>query len=202
MEQRPRPAGRAGFVLVGGNSTRMGRDKALLPCRGATLVECVAAQVEAAAGSVALVGHPERYRALRYRLIPDLSPDCGPLGGLEAALSDTEAEWNLVVACDMPAVTAQVLASLLERAERCGGDCLVPVAAGRPQPLCAAYHRRCQPGIRAAMRRQVRQMTEVVAGLNAVLWPVAEAAWFQNLNTPGDWASHCSSGLPARRHVP
>lgn len=191
MERCRRPASRAGFVLVGGQSARMGRDKALFPYGSATLAEHVAAQVEAAAGSVALVGDPRRYRALRYPLIADVHPGCGPLGGIEAALVASNARWNLVVACDMPALTVEFLGSLLERAETCGGQCLAPVSpAGRVEPLCAVWERGCLEAIGAALGRQVRKMTEALEAVRAVYWPVGEAAWFENLNTPEDWAGH------------
>ena len=92
----------AGFVLVGGNSTRMGRDKAQLPLHGRTLVEHIAGAVAEAAGSVTLIGAPERYPDLGIRMLPDSRPGAGPLGGICTALASTDAEWNLIVACDMP----------------------------------------------------------------------------------------------------
>lgn len=169
----------------------MGRDKALLPYGSATLAEHVATQVEAAAGSVALVGDPRRYRAMPYPLIADLHPGCGPLGGIEAALAASNSRWNLVVACDMPALTAEFLKSLLERAGTCGGQCLAPVSpAGRVEPLCAVWDRGCLEAIGGALRRQVRRMTEALETVRAVYWPVGEAAWFENLNTSEDWAGH------------
>src|SRR6058998_1400393 len=96
---------RAGFVLVGGRSSRMGRDKACLPLQGRTLLEHVAAAVAAAAGSVTLVGSPERYQNLGFRVIADSLPGCGPLGGIHTALGASPADWNLIVACDMPGIS-------------------------------------------------------------------------------------------------
>jgi len=73
---------RAGYVLVGGRSSRMGRDKALLPFRGEPLACSVARQVELAAGSVVMVGDPDLYGSLRYPVIPDAFPGEGPLSGI------------------------------------------------------------------------------------------------------------------------
>ena len=105
----------AGFVLTGGRSSRMGRDKALLPIEGSVLVERTAEQVRIAAGSVTLIGAPERYAHLGLPVVPDLIEDCGPIGGLYTALKIGRADWNLLVACDMPALTAEFLRELARR---------------------------------------------------------------------------------------
>src|ERR1700730_18212286 len=94
----------AGFVLCGGRSSRMGRDKGLLPIDGRALVERTAERVRAAAGSVTLIGSPERYAHLGLPVAPDLIPDCGPIGGLYTALKMTHAEWDLLVARAIPGV--------------------------------------------------------------------------------------------------
>ncbi len=186
---------RAGFVLVGGASSRMGRDKALLPWAGLTLVEHVARQVKDAAGCVTLVGSPERYRDLPFPGIPDLRPGAGPLAGIESALAATDALWNAMVACDMPSITAALLSGLFEEAGRTDADCAVPVApGGRPQPLCAVYHRRCLAAVSAALDGGIRRMSDALAALRAAFVPFETDAWFANLNRPGDLAQHAASG--------
>src|SRR5205807_1875209 len=116
---------RAGFVLVGGNSSRMGQDKACLPFQGKTLLEHVAAAVAEAAGSVTLVGAPERYQSLGFPIIADSRPGAGPLAGIHTALSISHADWNMIVACDMPGISAPFLKSLLAAAAASGADCLI-----------------------------------------------------------------------------
>ncbi len=182
---------RAGFVLVGGASSRMGRDKALLPYEDTVLAERVAREVEKAAGSAVLVGPPERYEGLRRPIIADQRPGNGPLGGLEAALAATEAEWNLIVACDMPGVSAAFLGELLDRAEAAGADCLVPYSGpGRAEPLCAVYHRRCLGPVRSAIDRKRWKLMELLAELKVARWEAPEGGWAENVNTAGDWKSH------------
>jgi molybdopterin-guanine dinucleotide biosynthesis protein A len=198
MEWYGRPARRAGYVLVGGRSARMGRDKALLPWEGGTLAGYVAARVEAAAGSVMLVGSPERYGTMGYPVIADLRPECGPLGGIEAALSASEARWNLIVACDMPGLTTGFLASLFRHAEACGGDCLVAVSpAGFVEPLCAVWSCECLPAVTAALDRGKCKTSRVFNRLRTAYWRASQAAWFENLNTPDDWAGHGTVSLEA-----
>jgi molybdopterin-guanine dinucleotide biosynthesis protein A len=92
----------AGWVLTGGLSRRRGRDKALLPYRRRTLLHFVADEVKAVAGSVTLVGAPERYGHLGFTAVADAYPDFGPVGAIATLLESTGAAWNLVLACDMP----------------------------------------------------------------------------------------------------
>jgi molybdopterin-guanine dinucleotide biosynthesis protein A len=171
----------------------MGRDKALLPCRGMTLLEHVAGLVGKAVENVSLVGPRERYERFGYRVVSDLSPDRGPLGGIDTALRNSTDAWNLVVACDMPALPPDFLRSLLDEAEAAGCECLIPVSPAGVEPLCAVYHRECRPEIARALGRGVLKVHEAVAALRARYWEVPEAAWFVNLNTPEDWAHYCAA---------
>jgi molybdenum cofactor guanylyltransferase len=178
-------------VLAGGKSSRMGRDKALLPFRGGVLAGHVAAAVAAAAGSVTLIGDPQKYGHLGYPVLPDRRPGMGPLGGIESALSHTAADWNLVLACDMPAVSAEILRGLLEAAESCGADALVPAGpSGRAEPLTAVYHRRCGPSFRRALDAGVRKVMDALDALQVRTWTVADSACLENLNTPEEWACY------------
>ncbi|MGC8794519.1 MAG: molybdenum cofactor guanylyltransferase [Bryobacteraceae bacterium] len=181
---------RAGFVLVGGRSTRMGRDKARLPFRNGMLVEHIAREVEKAAGSVWLVGAPERHRDLLWPAIPDLFPGAGPVAGIHAALASGRADWNLVVACDMPEIAAPLLRELLDAAVQAGKPALAPLSPGdQIQALCAVYHRDCLPVFEQALREGRRRLRDVIAELDMALWPVAEPRWFRNLNTPDEWVA-------------
>lgn len=187
---RSRQSGRAGFVLAGGRSSRMGRDKALLRFGPATLLEYVASQVAEAAGSVVVVGHPERYRSLGLDTVPDEIAGSGPLGGIITALRTTQADWNLITACDMPGIEVPFLRFLLEKAERCGGDCLVPTTPDGPEPLCAVYHRDCLPRLESALSAGVLAVRKAITGPGLVSCPVENGRLFRNLNTPQDFELH------------
>jgi molybdopterin-guanine dinucleotide biosynthesis protein A len=162
----------------------MGRDKALMPWKGSTLMESVAREVLNAAGNVTLIGSPERYGNVGFPVICDQIEGCGPLGGLHAALSVTTAEWNVLVACDMPAVTRQLLEELLAAAEACGADALVPETPGGLEPLCAVYHARLFSAVESAIHSNLLKMHDFVSTINARRWPVPDAGLFRNLNTP------------------
>lgn len=177
---------RAGFVLVGGKSSRMGRDKALLPWAGATLAEHVAGTVARVVPGVALIGSPELYGRLGYEVHADLFPNCGPIGGIATALKVSPAEWNLIVACDMPQISEAQLEMLLAAAERSDGDCVVPVSDSGPEPVCAVYHQRCLPALEDAIAARRFRMRDVVNELRADRIAVADSDFARNVNTPED----------------
>jgi molybdenum cofactor guanylyltransferase len=177
-----------GFVLAGGASSRMGRDKAFLPYRGTTLLEHMAGAVLDAAGNVAILGEPARFTHLGYPVFPDKSPGLGPLGGLLTALSITETDWNLVVACDMPGITAPSLRILLKRSDISTADCVAAASfEGSVEPLCAVYHRRCLPLVARAVKDRQLKMFDLLAELR-VDGQILDPAALANANTPAEWA--------------
>ncbi|MBY0502972.1 MAG: molybdenum cofactor guanylyltransferase [Bryobacteraceae bacterium] len=173
-----------GFVLCGGQSVRMGQDKALLPLNGVPLVVHIAGLVRAATGSATLVGSRERYGNLGWPLVEDDPPGDGPLGGIIAALRATRGEKALIVACDMPWLTADSLRALA------GTDFATDalVAAGN-HPLCAIYRKRCLPVLEQALREGDRKVRRVLERLSVEEWPVDDPRWVANANTPAEWAA-------------
>lgn len=174
---------RAGYVLAGGASSRMGRDKALLDWNGLPLVVHLAATVQQTVGSVTIVGSPEKYGNLGFSIVPDRESGCGPLEGIRTALEHSTADWNLIVACDMPYLNPELLRGLLEDAELRNADCLMP----KGQPLCAVYHRRCLPMIERELQKGVRKVRQALNDLHVGLYETAEVLCFQNMNRPEDW---------------
>ena len=179
----------AGFVLVGGRSSRMGRDKALLDWHGMPLAQHVAQAVLQAAGSVMLIGDPDRYGGLGYEVRPDECPGLGPAGGVATALRLGRAEWNLIVACDMPKISPEALRLLLDRTRTSQANCIVPVASNCDlEPLCAVYHARCLGPLDRAIRANRLKMKDLVVELGADLVAGLEPLWLANFNTPEDCA--------------
>jgi molybdopterin-guanine dinucleotide biosynthesis protein A len=171
----------------------MGRDKAFLPCEGEALASRTARIACAAAGTVVLIGDPARHAVFGYPVVADRYPGEGPLGGIVTALRDTAAEFNLVVACDMPRLTLEFLDELLTAAEAEPVEILVPTTGdGRLEPLCAVYRQSARAGLERAFDAGLRKVTAAFAGLVVRRFPVQEVACFQNLNTPEDWARYAA----------
>ncbi len=188
------PAACAGWVLAGGESSRMGTPKALLEIGGQPLVSRTVGLLAPLCSSVCIVGTPERYRHLGFDVIADERPDFGPLGGILTALAANAAGWNLVVACDLPYLTAEWLRYLLTRAARSSALVVLPESKSGPEPLCAVYHHKAAEAIRAAIHSGVLKVTRALEALAIERVTPAEiqafdprGVLFQNLNTREDY---------------
>ncbi len=181
----------AGFVLAGGQSRRMGRNKALLEIAGETLLVRTARLVFDVTGSTIVIGDPDLYIHCGFPVIGDRISGMGPLGGLLTALENTTAEWNLVVACDMPGLTANALRELLAAAENAGSRrCVVPVTNDLPQPLCALYHRDCLPVVGRAVAAGHLRMQDLVKQIDSVPAFGFDPQVFENVNTWREWLAY------------
>ncbi len=190
----------AGFILAGGESSRMGVDKGLLEIAGVPMIVRAARLVESVVGAPAVVvGTPEKYRGLGLRAIADDWPGCGPLGGIATALRASEADWNLIGACDLPYLTREWLEYLLQRARDSEAEAVVamnlgPASKRGAEPLCAMYHTGGEPAMRRALELGVRKVTDGLAELRVEV--IEPAEWkgfdsggflFKNVNTPADY---------------
>jgi molybdopterin-guanine dinucleotide biosynthesis protein A len=177
----------AGFVLVGGQSSRMGQNKARIKVDSRSLVEVIAAQVQAVTGSVTLVGNPAAFGDLPFDCLPDLRPGLGPIAGLETALSSSHADFNVLVGCDMPGIPAAALAHLLAVSQQSGALCTMALDAGkRRHPLCAVYRSACLPFVRLALDGGRLRLLDLMEELKAVEVPIDLV--LDNLNTPEEFA--------------
>ena len=173
----------------------MGQDKALLPFGGSPLGAWVAERVRQVCGKVAVVGDPAKYAGWGFPVAQDLFADSGPLGGIHAALSHSEAELNLVVGCDMPYLSLEFLEWLLRIAEETEADAVVPTSAEFGyEPLCAVYKPSCLVRVEQALQAGRRRISEVFPDLRLRTVPPAEwrtydpqGRLFQNLNTREDY---------------
>jgi molybdenum cofactor guanylyltransferase len=132
---------RAAFVLAGGQSTRMGADKAFVQLEGCTLLAHALALVKSVTSDVRIVGSPEKFAAFG-EVVEDEFPQHGPLAGIHAALRASSSELNLMLAVDMPFVEVPFLEYLFQEAARHQSVMVtIPRAAGAWQTLCAVYRK-------------------------------------------------------------
>jgi molybdopterin-guanine dinucleotide biosynthesis protein A len=179
---------RAGFVLTGGASRRMGRDKALLSYQGMPLAAWVASRVEQAVDRVSLVGGGDRYIHLGYPVFDERFAGCGPLSGIEAALRLGGAEWSLIVACDMVGIESNWLVELLDAASGPGVQAVCArQSGGAMEPLCAVYHESCLSPVEELLQSGLYKASGLFSKINGLTFDASWADQLRNVNTPEDW---------------
>ena len=190
-------------ILAGGGATRFGgRDKSALVVDGATMLDRQLDALAPVTDDVMIVGRdvaqgfqpcrrsPERAAP---RLIADIVPGCGPLGGLHAALTAMRGDALFLIACDMPYVSSVLIAHLFSLAG--GADVVVPRSERGYHPLCAVYTRACLEPAAAQIAERRLTMRDLVDRMRTRVVPIEEIRRFgdpdrllANVNTPADYA--------------
>jgi molybdopterin-guanine dinucleotide biosynthesis protein A len=135
-----------GVAVAGGESRRMGRDKAFLPWGETDLLGHALARLRMVTDDVRILSGAElRYTDRGVPVEVDAAPDLGPLGGLAAALEAAAGEDVLLLGVDLPLVPPALLTRLTELAR--GFEAVVPVPARGPEPLCALYGPTCREAV-------------------------------------------------------
>ncbi len=144
-------------VQAGGRSSRMGRDKALLPLGGMPLIEHVLRRVEGLGDEVIITtNQPEDYAFLGMRMAEDRQPGAGALHGLLTALEAARGERVLLVGCDMPFVSRSLLEHMLAIAT--DAEVVIPRRGGKLQPLHAIYSKTCAGPVSQALEAGEKRM--------------------------------------------
>ena len=180
------------FILAGGASSRMGTDKSQLLIQRQTFTDRIAETLLMLTDSVTIVGR--KTSSSNLPTIPDVYLQWGALGGVHAALAACKREWAIVVACDLPFVTAELFSFLAGL--RLDQEAVTPLQQdGRPQPLCALYRidpclQRATELIEAGHRRPLDLLDAVKTRWVEFeqLRNLAQAeSFFVNINTPEDY---------------
>ena len=175
-------------IMLGGLSTRMGRDKALVTLGGQTLLDRALARWQGYGAGVQLsVGAAER-RALAPRGIPavaDVYPERGPLGGLHAGLKVCPTELLLLVAVDCPFLAHEQADGLLAAIGT--ADACVYTLDGHLQPLFGLYRRKsCATPTETLILHGDNRMSSLLSWVHTAQIHASDPAPFRNLNTPED----------------
>lgn len=183
----------AAAILAGGRARRLGGvNKGTLALGRETIVDRQLRALAEVASPVFIVGsRSSAWTARGLEVVPDEMPDRGPLGGIYTAIVRSPCDRTLVLAADMPFVTAAFLRRLAAEAEV---DLVVPRSARGIEPLCAIYSRACAADIRARLDRGELAAAMLPRGLRVTeIGPDAIAACdpderlFVNINTPHDY---------------
>jgi molybdenum cofactor guanylyltransferase len=189
-------------ILTGGQSSRMGRNKAFVDVGGKPIIERIVAAVRDLGSELMLITNtPADYTHLGLPSYPDLIAGKGPLGGLYTALSHAKYDHLLVVSCDQPFLNAALLRYLIGLRE--DYDVVVPLdAENYPQSMHAVYSKKCiEPIHQRLMADQLKMIgffpdvhVREVAGEEIDQFDPQRLSFF-NVNTPEDLAEAQRLGL-------
>jgi molybdopterin-guanine dinucleotide biosynthesis protein A len=171
----------------------MGTDKAFLELARKPLIVRAVELIREIADDVKIVGDKQKFAAYGPA-IEDIYRDRGPLGGIHAALVDSQADFNLMFAVDLPFVPGRFLQYLIARAESSDATVTVPSIGGYYQPLCAVYRKQFVAAAEPALEKGrnkidplFRELSVCVISEGDILAAGFDASIFRNLNTPEDW---------------
>lgn len=181
-------------ILTGGASTRMGADKAFVEIDGRPMVQWVRDALEGAGAAeiYTVGGDVGRLTALGFDARPDTQPGEGPLCGLVYALTYATSDRVVVMACDQPGVTTELVRALLDVLAD-GVDAVVPVLDGIAQPLAAAYAARAVDALGDAVTRGERSPSRALGRLRWHALETVEASWIADVDDPDDLARYAAS---------
>ena len=178
-------------IMLGGRSTRMGTDKALVKLGGKTLLERAVERWRNYGGGLQLsVGAEDRALLAPEGIsaVADIYSGRGPMGGLHAGLLACGTEYLLLTAVDSPFVTCEMADRLVETAEHFDCDACVYALEGRPQPLFALYRKTCPAPAEELLEAGENKMGILLGRVDTQYLVGVGEEFFRNLNTPQELA--------------
>ncbi|MBE9184759.1 molybdenum cofactor guanylyltransferase [Microcoleus sp. LEGE 07076] len=179
------------IVLAGGQSSRMGRDKALLEIEGKSLLQRALEVAASVTTQVyVLTAWPDRYRSTlteQSQFLLEYNPGSGPLIALTQGLTEIPADWILLLACDLPLLNTQILQNWATQLTAVPPSTLavVPYQNSRWEPLCGFYHQQSLPSLQSFIDRGGRSFQVWLNQIQAIRLPIGEpeAIMLSNCNT-------------------
>jgi molybdopterin-guanine dinucleotide biosynthesis protein A len=179
-------------ILAGGQSSRMGTNKALLDVGGQPLICILIDRIRPVTENILIASNDcLSYKFLDVPVVPDFYPGQGPLAGFHAAMIRHVCSLYIILACDLPNLQTPLLQNLLSIAD--GFDATIPrTSDGLAHPLCAVYRRTCLPSVENALKRGANKVIETFLDDHlAIRWVDPDEGRFRdndlaNINTPED----------------
>lgn len=180
-------------ILCGGKSRRMGRDKAELIIEDRTFLEHIIGELKGFEELILSVDSMEK--EMKYTAVTDVYPNCGPMGGIHAALSACDSDALLVVPCDLPLFRRELgeyLCTMLTE----DTDAVIPVTSdGRIHPLCAVYRKRTFSVFERYLKAGNYKILNAYNDMRIKYLPMDQTPcsekWLQNINTPQEYDALC-----------
>jgi len=129
------------IILAGGKSSRMGQDKGLMILNGKAMIENIISTAKKITDQIIIVANNPEYKKFGHKVIEDIFPGKGPLGGIYTGLKSSTTEKNIILSCDVPFIKKELLEFILS--ESGDNDITVPVFETKIHPLIGVYSKQC-----------------------------------------------------------
>ena len=184
-------------VLAGGKSSRMGQDKGLMLRRGKPMIQYVLEAINGCQIPAIIVSANAVYSQFGYEVIPDIELNKGPMGGLLSAMESVNATHVLLLSCDMPLITSDIIIHLTSEVE----EHSVTVARIKNQlmPLLAVYSLRIKDAVKQRITLNELKMHDLINAVDHKIvsydnYKSLNSHWYINVNSPADFALLSENG--------
>jgi molybdopterin-guanine dinucleotide biosynthesis protein A len=176
-----------GIILAGGKSSRMGTDKGFLKLNGISFMEYSITAMKPLVSQIIIVSNDPDYDIFNLKRVEDIMKDAGPLAGLYSGLKASKTEFNLVLSCDVPLISTEIL-ELLIKAQESQSDIIQIVSKGKTMPLIALYKKCCETKFYELLKNDERRLQVAVNQCNVknVTLSSQTELFTKNINTPED----------------
>ena len=174
-----------GIILSGGKSSRMGRDKGFLLFEGKPFVQYSIEALKPLVSNIIIVSNHRDYDVFGLDRIEDHIENAGPLAGIYSGLKHTKTEYNLVLSCDIPLITSEILKKLIDAIDD-ETEIIQIESEGKTMPLIALYKKQCEHIFIKLLNEGERRLQFAVNQCNIknVVLNKDEIHFTNNINTP------------------
>ncbi len=180
-----------GIVLAGGKSSRMGFDKCFLEYKNITFVERALKLLSNISDKIILSSNNHLFEKFKAEIVSDLFKDIGPISGIYSSLLKSKTETNILIPCDLPYLTTELLNFLLNKSA--DFDAVVPVFNQKAEPLVGVYKKSLLPKIEEKIIQKQYKILSLLENSKTLFFPIHKNLdfysenLFDNINTIEDF---------------
>lgn len=154
-------------ILCGGKSSRMGFDKSEVKVNGKLLIEIIAEKLEQVFENIILISNDKvKFKNIKYKVVEDIIPDSGPMGGIYTALKHSSSKFTFITACDMPVINVPYLKYMEELIKSQGLKGVASYNSGYVEPLHAFYSKEMLSSFKSALSENNYKLLNVMNNCN------------------------------------
>lgn len=171
-------------ILCGGKSSRMQTEKGLVLYQGKPFIEWVIEAALPISNSIQLITNSDHYDYLGYKKNKDVVEDQGPVGGIYTALFHSKTGLNLILSCDIPLISTEILLELIQKHKN-NDDATVFGNSRNIHPLIGIYSKKSLPILKNAIEENELKMMHLLPKLNHQIIAIDDDKniFFRNINT-------------------